>query len=353
MAIIARTANHPNPFPNPGVANLNRMFVGFVDVGQGDCTFFHLPDGRRLMIDCGSTFDGTDNSIGGQLPYHNGSLGLDVLVMSHSDADHYNRLGPILGGDAITTTYYSNVTSAYSNNEFRQWFWGQGKYNPKPKKKIKSDRLAAMPKLGKLNSTLTPISVNVATPAIQSIMAHASYSVDVIAANVAVTTHVNDQPWITNTLSIVTRVRFGNDVVLVMADATCDTEGFILGNGGPGVSTVYRVGHHGSSTSSSTNFLNAAIGAVNGNSGATAVLSVGASNNFSHPRQSVCDRVLARLAGGHASTNLDWYTDSAAIECDGNSNVVAHATTTIQKLLHSTWSNSSGSNGLWLTMDGT
>ncbi len=66
------------------------LFIHFVDVGQGDCTFIRTPQNQTMLIDGGGslgTFDIGKNIV---LPYlfdHQCKV-LDVIMISHFDQDH-------------------------------------------------------------------------------------------------------------------------------------------------------------------------------------------------------------------------------------------------------------------------
>jgi hypothetical protein len=74
--------------------------------------------------------------------------------------------------------------------------------------------------------------------------------------------------------------------VLLPGDATSDSEASMLAAGLALDSDVLKVGHHGSSTSTSTPFL-AAVTPED------AVISVGAGNTYGHPAQETLDRLAA------------------------------------------------------------
>ena len=88
----------------------------------------------------------------------------------------------------------------------------------------------------------------------------------------------------TNNTSIVLRVVYGATSFLFTGDAETAEEADLLDSGTALQSTVLKVGHHGSDTSSSEAFLEAVAPQY-------AVISVGKSNSYGHPS----DEVLARL----------------------------------------------------------
>jgi competence protein ComEC len=65
--------------------------ITMIDVGQGDCHFMIMPDGRNMMIDCGSS-DITDVARYRVIPYllSEGCDFIDYAVVTHTDEDHIN-----------------------------------------------------------------------------------------------------------------------------------------------------------------------------------------------------------------------------------------------------------------------
>jgi competence protein ComEC len=68
-----------------------------LDVGRGSCAYLEWPDGRNLMVDCGS-LDVRDPgaSIAARYLWHRGLRRLDTLVLTHPDADHVNGARSVL-----------------------------------------------------------------------------------------------------------------------------------------------------------------------------------------------------------------------------------------------------------------
>ena len=67
--------------------------VHFIDVGQGDCTFIELPNSRTCIIDGGSSVYSS------QVVKYIQNLGyskIDLMIATHSDADHVGGLSAVL-----------------------------------------------------------------------------------------------------------------------------------------------------------------------------------------------------------------------------------------------------------------
>ena len=90
----------------------------------------------------------------------------------------------------------------------------------------------------------------------------------------------------TNDYSVVTRLTFGKTSFLFMGDAETKSESEILAAGFNLRANVLKVGHHGSTSSTSPAFLRA----VNPDS---AVISVGADNSYGHPSAGTLGALLA------------------------------------------------------------
>ena len=88
-----------------------------------------------------------------------------------------------------------------------------------------------------------------------------------------------------NNMSVVVLLTYGNGTFLFTGDAETLSETDMLENGVPPCD-VLKVGHHGSSTSSSEAFIEAVSPQI-------AVISVGDGNSYGHPHASILDRLEA------------------------------------------------------------
>lgn len=90
-----------------------------------------------------------------------------------------------------------------------------------------------------------------------------------------------------NNYSIVLKVSFGSTSFLLSGDAEEISENEMISKGVDLSSTVLKVGHHGSDSSTTSNYLTKV-------SPKYAVLSVGKDNSYGHPKQSVMDRLKSK-----------------------------------------------------------
>lgn len=87
-----------------------------------------------------------------------------------------------------------------------------------------------------------------------------------------------------NNVSVVAKVNLGQVSVLLTGDLEKEGEAHVLSDSDKLASTILKVGHHGSNTSSTWNFLQAVQPEVS-------VIMCGKDNQFNHPHQPVLDRL--------------------------------------------------------------
>jgi len=80
--------------------------IHFFDVGQGDAIFVEAPNGSQVLID-----GGPDNAVvqklGETMPFYDKDI--DLVVLTHSDADHVTGLIGVLERYEIENIVYSNI----------------------------------------------------------------------------------------------------------------------------------------------------------------------------------------------------------------------------------------------------
>ena len=215
--------------------------VLFIDVGQADSALLTCGD-ESLLIDGGNV---DDSSTVYTVLKKNGVTHLDYVVCTHAHEDHAGGLSGAL--EACTAgTVYCPVTD-YDSKAFRNF----------------SDRVAEQ------NCELT-------VPKAGETFALGGAEVEFLACD----PEAED----TNNTSIVLRVSYGATSFLFMADAETPVEQALLDAGTDLSATVLKVGHHGSSTSTSYRFLNEVMPCY-------AVISVGKDNSYGHPHEKILSRL--------------------------------------------------------------
>ncbi len=248
-----------------------RVRVTFLSVGQGDAAVIELPHGRVMVVDGGGLpgpFDPGARVVGPFLRSRKIQR-LDVMALSHPQHDHYEGL-------------------AYLAEEFRvREFWSTGARSPAAGFRRLEE---ALMRVGARQVRLRAGDVPLAYRAVHVEALHPAAQGPRLGANDA---------------SLVLRLTHGAVSMLFTGDIEARGEAALLARGGL-ASTVLKVAHHGSATSSSDEFLRAVSPQV-------AVVSAGYGNRFGFPAPAV----LARLGAGGA---LVWRTDrdgAVRVESDG------------------------------------
>ncbi len=91
----------------------NGLAVYYIDVGEGDATFIHLPNGKNMLIDTGAKSSTNLNRITSIINRYGGVL--DYLVLSHPDPEHYGNSIDIIANFKIGKAFipYVLCTSVY------------------------------------------------------------------------------------------------------------------------------------------------------------------------------------------------------------------------------------------------
>lgn len=225
----------------------DQLKVHFIDVHQGDCALMITPNGRAALFDTGGVREHVFD-IGGRVvvPYlkHFGVTKLDYIFLSHSHEDHCEAVGSILKKIPVDHIITSHEPLSFYANSF-----GMSETDP---------------------------ALNVLRPAIDG----ESFELDGVTIDVIYSPPFNAGGG-ANEFSNVYRARYGQASFLFTGDLIVEGEREILDRNIK--STVLKVGHHGSTTSSSTEFINAVEPKY-------AVFCVGANNTFGHPRPQIVDR---------------------------------------------------------------
>lgn len=222
--------------------------IVFFDVGQGNSVFIEAPNNNQILID-GGPGSQILNKLGETMPFFDRDI--DAVILTHPDADHLNGLVDVLKKykvDKIVEPCIADSSAAY------------GEWNKLIEEK-KIQRICA--KFRQKIKLAEDIELNVLYP-FKSLE----------AANLKNT----------NDASIVMMFSYGEAKILLTGDAEEKTE-YQLINSGIGLEAqILQVGHHGSKSSSSGNFLKA----VNPK---TAVIQVGENNRYGHPAQEVLEKL--------------------------------------------------------------
>jgi len=234
-------------YKNPN--NLNYLKVVFLDVGQGDAIYVEAPNGKQMLIDGGRDINILPKLIRIMPPM---DKSIDIVVVTNPDQDHIGGLVEVLKNYQVGVVLEPGTESdtlVYQNLE----------------KEILEN---------KINKQIAHRGMRFILDEEKNIY------FDILFPDRDVST------WERNDGSIVGKLVYGEDSFMLMGDATKYTENLIIWNENLKSlkSTVLKLGHHGSDTSSSFLWLEKVKPEI-------AIISAGKDNHYGHPRQSVIDNL--------------------------------------------------------------
>ena len=278
--------------------NEGKLRIDFLDVGQGDAALVTMPDDTTLLIDAGGwpgpfkqqrRLDDKDasnpgretrsigESVVSEYLWWRGLDRIDYLVSTHADMDHIDGLNDVARNFAVRAALVARTPL----ND---------------------------PEYARLSETLTSNRIPVRVLGAGDEMRVGNASVEVLwppaSADQMLTSGNND--------SLVLRLQFGNRSILLTGDIEAETETLLVDQDSDLSADVVKVGHHGSRTSSTENFISATRSRF-------AVISVGQHSIFGHPAKEVVERWQASgarvLTTGRSGT-ITFVTDGRNLEVE-------------------------------------
>ncbi len=227
------------------------MDIVFIDVGQGDSAVIKLPNGKTMLVDTGYRSRKVDMGKEMVVPVlnHLGIRQINWLVLSHPHSDHIGGTMSVL--EAVYADTLIDTDIHYGSFTYNQIL-----------ETVDRDQIVY------LNGFATKTMRLDNQIYLQFFHPDTSHEVD---------HNINNR-------SLVFKLIHGKNTILFTGDAELEAEADMLRFGSSLESDIIKVGHHGSITSTSTEFLNL----VNPQ---TAVISVGEKNKFNHPSHVVVERL--------------------------------------------------------------
>lgn len=217
--------------------------VHYIDVGQGASQLIIGPTGKTMLIDAGD--NSMEETVVGYLQQA-GVKKIDILIGTHPDADHVGGLDKVIDHFDIGKIY--------------------------------------MPRIQANTKTYESVLQSIKAKNLKVSTAKAGLSLDWepgIDVKMIAPVHTYDDP---NENSAVIHLTYGQTSFLFTGDAEAQSEADILKSGAELKADVLLVGHHGSKTSTSQEFLNKVDPSY-------AVIQVGKDNKYGHPAQETLKRL--------------------------------------------------------------
>ena len=252
LLIIIIIFNFIYPLADSTKKNLT---INFIDVGQGDSTLIRV-DNKNILIDGGGSLYSDSFDVGEKtlFPYllDRGITYLDYVIVSHFDADHFQGLEYVINNIKVKNAIISSL--GQNSKEYETFL------NLAKKKKI---NIIYVKKGDSINFNNAKIEI--------------LYPDNEI---------INDNA--KNNNALVCKLIYNNFSMLFTGDIEEIAEKKILKlyekNKEKLRADVLKVGHHGSKTSSSYDFIKTVFPKI-------ALIGVGKDNNFGHPNLGVIERI--------------------------------------------------------------
>ena len=256
------SGSNVNPADIPENSNFE---VHFIDVGQADSALIEC-DGETMMIDGGNVAD--SNVVAAYLKKEDVTE-LNYVVCSHAHEDHVGGLS-----GALSVTKADNI------------------YAPKTEANTKAYK--------NFKKKAEEQNVEIKHPNVGDEIQLGSSMVEFLGP-------VDENGKDLNSTSIVLKITYGNTSFLFTGDAESDEEEEILNSGADLKSTVLKVGHHGSRTSTSYPFLREVMPQY-------AVISVEKGNSYGHPNE----ETLSKLSDAGVEVYRTDESGDIVMTSDGN-----------------------------------
>src|SRR3989344_3248280 len=231
--------------------------VTFFDVGQGDAAFIETPERQQILIDGGPSSVILEK-LGKEMPFWDRTI--DWIILTHPEKDHLAGLLEVLKSYKVENILWTGVVR--DTAEFTEW-----------QKLIKEEGAKIFIAEAGVRILGGPTSLQIWGGADLGVL----YPFESLEGK-----EMKDS----NDTSIIVKLIFGKISFLFTGDASQSVERrLVLGLAKHNLDAeVLKVGHHGSKTSTSGEFVEAVSPEI-------AVISAGRNNSYGHPHQEVLDNL--------------------------------------------------------------
>ena len=230
----------------------NDLKVVFFDVGQGDSIFIETPEKHQILIDGGPTSVVLEK-LGNEMPFYDRTI--DLIILTHPEHDHIGGLLEVLKRYRVENILWTGVLR--DTAEFEEW------------KRLLVEEKSAVIEIAQAG---------------QSIVCAASVLEKTVKMNILHPFENLDKQIIknTNNTSIIVQLIFGENKILFTGDIYKSIERKLIEREPLLKSDILKIGHHGSKTSTSKEFIEAVDPEIG-------VISAGRNNGYGHPTPEVLE----------------------------------------------------------------
>ncbi|MDD5591278.1 MAG: MBL fold metallo-hydrolase [Dehalococcoidales bacterium] len=240
----------------------DNLHVSFLDVGQGDAILIQKGD-QQVLIDGGPSPQKIGLELGEKMPFWDRTI--EMVVLTHPSADHVTGLVEVLNRYNVEQVLYPDL--AYVSGIYDEWL---------RLVRQKGDKYSFV---------------------------RAGQQID-LGGGVLLEVLNPPRPLLVGTESdidnngIVLRLSMGEISFLLTADTMWEAELELVHSRAKLNSTILKVGHHGSTTSTTPQFLVVVNPSI-------AVISVGSDNEYGHPADGVIKRLEETIGVGNIYCTID------------------------------------------------
>jgi competence protein ComEC len=227
----------------------NRFHIYFLNIGQGDSTLIKTPNNHQILVD-----GGPKNYILQELdvvmPFFDKTI--DLVVVTHPHADHIDGLIEVLKRYEVNAVLITGVD--YKSPSYDEFL-----------------------------KIVTEKNIQIYIAEKNEDFSFGNVTFDVIYPNKPL---LGKRFQDLNNSSIVIKILYGGKKILMTGDMAFEEENLLIKTGLNLRADILKVGHHGSKTSSSRDFLNLVKPEI-------AIIQSGNGNSFGHPSKEALNRLKA------------------------------------------------------------
>ncbi len=245
----------------------DNLHVSFLDIGQGDAILIQQGN-LQVLVDGGPSPQAIALELGKKMPFWDRTI--ELVVLTHPSADHVTGLVEVLNRYKVKQVLHPDLD--FESDIYDEWL----------KLLKEKDVKCTIAQAGQQINLGKGVVIKILNPQI-SLLSDTKSDID----NNGMVLHIS----------------MGEVSFLLTADMMWEAEFELIAHRANLASTVLKIGHHGSDTSTTSEFL----AVVNPQ---LAVISVGDDNRFGHPTPEVMERLEERIG----SKNIYRTDEQGAIE---------------------------------------